>query len=276
MSRNRAFAFTWNNYDEAVVIARFESLQEKTKYLVFGREIGESGTPHLQGTIVFKNAMTLKAVIKKLPGCHVSVCRDVEASILYCKKDDADPYEYGEYAVVGEKLADARAARKAKNLLFAGGDLKALCDDGEFPFNQLATLKRCQQVYLAALPPYRHDIVRGVWFYGPPGTGKSHQARDEYPDAYIKSQNKWFDGYVGQEVILLDDLDSDVMGHYLKIWTDKYPCLGETKNGHVQLQHKVFVVTSNYSPEELFCKDPVMAQAVRRRCAVTHFNRPLC
>lgn len=28
---------------------------------------------------------------------------------------------------------------------------------------------------------------RGVWYWGVPGAGKSHQARNMYPDAFIKS-----------------------------------------------------------------------------------------
>lgn len=273
MSRARAFAFTWNNYDEAVVVGRFECLKEKIKYYVYGHEIGESGTPHLQGTVVFKNPMTLKAAIGKLPGCHVSICRDVDASVEYCKKDGLF-IEYGEYVSRATNAVAQSRAVAEKNAVLCRGNLSELSDQGFFPFNQLAVLKKCQMIYQANLPPYDHDDVRGEWYWGEPGTGKSRTAREENPDAYIKAQNKWFDGYVGQDVIILDDLDSETLGHYIKIWTDRYNFTGETKNGHVQLQHKKFIITSNYSPEDLF-KDAVMAQAIRRRCRVLHFNKPL-
>jgi hypothetical protein len=42
------------------------------------------------------------------------------------------------------------------------------------------------------------DNVRGIWYWGAPGTGKSREARAKYPDAYLKAQNKWWDGYTGQ------------------------------------------------------------------------------
>ena len=118
-----------------------------------------------------------------------------------------------------------------------------------------------------------HTDVKGTWIYGPPGTGKSHKARADYPDAYLKAQNKWWDGYTGQSAVILDDLDHDALGHHLKIWLDKYACTGEIKGSTVPLQHTAMIITSNYSIEDLF-KDPVMAAAIRRRCKVIHMDNP--
>jgi hypothetical protein len=99
-------------------------------------------------------------------------------------------------------------------------------------------------------------------------------AREQYPNPYLKAQNKWWDGYEGQEVALLEDLDTDCLGHYIKIWADRYACTGEVKGGTVPLQFKTFVITSNYTPEQLFIKDPTMAAAVRRRFTFTHLLDP--
>lgn len=50
---------------------------------------------------------------------------------------------------------------------------------------------------------------------------------------FLKSQNKWWDGYDGQAVALLDDYDGDwkAFGHLLKIWADQYVFPGEVKHG---------------------------------------------
>jgi hypothetical protein len=55
------------------------------------------------------------------------------------------------------------------------------------------------------------------------------------------------------------------MGHYLKRWADHYPCTGEIKGGTTGLNHKKIVITSNYTPEELWPTDPILAEALRRR-----------
>lgn len=72
--------------------------------------------------------------------------------------------------------------------------------------------------------------------------------------------SKWFDGYKGEKVIIIEDLDkytchANQLGHYLKIWGDKYRCSGEIKGGTVPLLHRVLIVTSNYQIKDLFAPD---------------------
>ncbi len=112
------------------------------------------------------------------------------------------------------------------------------------------------------------------------GTGVSQvqvnqrKAREDNPDAYLKSQNKWWDGYSDQKVVIWDDLDRGAigLGHHLKIWTDRYPCSGEIKGGTLKLQHETLIVTSNYNIDELWGDDLEMCKAIKRRFLVTHFT----
>ena len=73
------------------------------KYLVLGDEVGENGTPHVQGFVVFTRMWRFNRVKEALGGrCHLELARGTskEASD-YCKKD-------GKFTVYGECPQDTR------------------------------------------------------------------------------------------------------------------------------------------------------------------------
>lgn len=116
--------------------------------------------------------------------------------------------------------------------------------------------------------------VRGIWIYGPPRIGKSHFVRQQEKDLFIKSQNKWWDGYAFQKAVLIDDFDKQgiCLSHHLKIWSDRYACSGEVKGGHVPLNYDRFYITSNYSIDELYpvSEDTQLNLALKGRFKVIH------
>jgi Putative viral replication protein len=93
-SRSKSWCFTLNNYDDPAQ-ERVRALVPNTEFLIYGREVGETGTPHLQGFVRFKNRLRFNQVAALLPGCHLSVARDVYKASDYCRKD-GDFEEFGE------------------------------------------------------------------------------------------------------------------------------------------------------------------------------------
>lgn len=88
------WAFTLNNYTPDD-IDRLSSLDNnEVVYIVFGREIGESGTKHLQGHVYFRKRKRLTPARLILGQCHLTPARDVNASIEYCMKE-GDFVEFG-------------------------------------------------------------------------------------------------------------------------------------------------------------------------------------
>lgn len=93
MSRAKHWCFTLNNYN-AEDIQRIAVLEGEVLYLVYGKEVGESGTPHLQGFVSFHDRLRRSAVVEKLGQAHYTVARKIPESIAYCKKD-GDFVEFG-------------------------------------------------------------------------------------------------------------------------------------------------------------------------------------
>ena len=107
---SRSYAFTVNNYVEDELDTLRESLSsEKVKYAIFGYEVGESGTPHLQGFVSFKTPQGFKAA-KKVVGdrAHVEVAKASEQkNVQYCSKEGKTE-EFGEKSTNGGSRTDLR------------------------------------------------------------------------------------------------------------------------------------------------------------------------
>ena len=235
---------------------------EDVTYAVVGNETGEGGTPHIQGYVVFPKQLRLSAVKKLLPRAHLEIARGTpqEASD-YCKKE-GDFAEIGTFPVT---QADVQRQKWASLLEQAKKGLFEEMDPGSLICHYHA-LKRIRQDN----PDTPTDLPKpcGVWYVGPTGVGKSHLARINYPDFYDKPLNKWWDGYQGQDAILLDDVSIEHgtwLGHLLKRWSDKYCFPAEVKGTTICIRPKKIVVTSQSTIEEVFSQDPLLIDALQRR-----------
>lgn len=78
----RNWCFTLNNYtvEDIKVICGFDC-----KY-VFQEEIGDLGTKHLQGLLMFKSPRSFNSIKKLIPRAHWEPTKSKNASIRYCSK----------------------------------------------------------------------------------------------------------------------------------------------------------------------------------------------
>lgn len=154
-----------------------------------------------------------------------------------------------------KELMDTNShGRKYDNEKILKTPMKDLVDEGVINIKEVPAYLKGIQAYKLLEIPKTKAKCRGIWLTGDAGTGKSTWARalgNHLGGYYEKAQNKWWDGYDKEKVVIMDDLDTEALLHYLKIWADKFPCKGEVKGSTVWLHHDWFVVTSNFSIQEI-------------------------
>lgn len=271
MSQFRHWVFTINNPtdEDRLACETFSG-----RYIVWGEERGESGTLHYQGMCSYDHPQRFGRVQRDFPRAHIEVMRGSFAqAVAYCKKDGVYTEKGVPLQSQGKAGAEASAERwKRARKCAEEGKFDDIPDD--IYVRCFSSLKRMRTEKLQSAPVASSDETTGVLYWGPSGIGKSRTARQQYPNAYIKNCNKWWDGYDNQEVVIMDDLDPDLakaLAHHLKIWTDHYPFTAEVKGGSIFIRPKIFLITSQYSLDQLFLDNHTL-EAMKRRCRVVHFQ----
>lgn len=273
MSKFRNFVFTLNNYDGTEFLDEIEC-----RYVVAGREIGESGTPHLQGFISFTNRRAFTAVKKLIPRAHIEPAKTIRAAIDYCKKEDKNPYERGDPPMTKQEQGSAEK-RRWDDAFTAAKDGRFDDIDSDIRIRYYNTFKRIAHDYQPELPSM--DTIDGCffWYYGGSGTGKSSKARNDNPGYYLKRKNKWWDGYRPGQVVIIEEWgleDSKFLGDMLKEWCDHHSFAAEVKGGYTTLRPPKIIITSNYSMEQCFPDVQGHLMPLQRRIKAVHFNKLCC
>lgn len=252
MSKHRAYCFTLNNYTDDHVLA-LKALP--CRYIIFGKEKAPTtGTPHLQGYLYYENPVSFKAVAKLFPWCIYPAKGTADQNKVYCTKEDADFYERGVKPMSQEEKGQAQIDQwKNARAAALRGDFASIPDDlyirYQGSFKRMRLEDGPSPVNLETKQKY------GLWIWGPPRTGKSHKARTEYQPLYLKDINKWWDGYVPGQNVLIDEYEpshSVFMVPFLKKWVDKWTFSAEVKGGRIMIRPQLIIVTSNYSIEQCF------------------------
>lgn len=277
--RRRNFCWTLNNYTPEDMRA-LETI--KCRAIGYGEEVSKTGTPHLQGWIAFTNGKTLMSAIKALPdACHVEcMLGDCQHSVVYCSKLQCVYHTRGQVPQSRRKASQTNGKKGGEAEKRRWKDAFEAAQDGrldEVPcdirMRYYGTIKRIRADHLPT--PDEVSELTNVWIYGPSGTGKSRHVRDTYPDLYTKLNNKWWDGYAGQETVLIDDFDKyDIaLTGSLKRWCDHYPFPAELKGSVRSIRPKRIVITSNYHPRDIW-DDQQSLGPIMRRFKVVHMPHP--
>lgn len=264
--KSRSYCYTKNNYtpEEVEVIKKI-----KSTYHVIGFEIGESGTPHLQGYIHFENPRSFKAVKKDLCEAHIEgLISTPEKASDYCKKPETkdpsyDPniWEEGELPKQG-KRTDVEIVREEIN---NGNGMRGVVRVA----TNLQQIKMAEAI-LKYEEPQRNWKPHVTWCFGATATGKSKYAHEVFSglDFFRKTSNqgKWWDGYDAHQNVIIDDIDSKTMPYKCLLdLLDRYACVIECKGGTRQFLAKNIIVTTSRHPGDMFRGEDQYGRELLRR-----------
>lgn len=225
---------------------------------------GLQGTLHWQLFAAFEKKVRLSTVKSIIGNGHWEPSRSEAAEEYVWKEDTAVA---GTRFELGKKKPNRNTEEfwesvwdnaKTSQLTSIPPDVRVRC---------YKTLKQIEKDYMKPQGMERKVVV----LYGPTGSGKSHRAWEHCGlDAYPKSSTTiYWDGYQGQENVVMDEFRGKIGIEHLLTWFDKYPVCVQSKFGGCVLNAKKIFVTSNIHPNEWFPDlDEVTKQALLRRLTV--------
>lgn len=249
----------------------WDTLKEGVAYLRGQREIGHDTNYHHWQLLVALTKKGSLSAIKKIFGdsCHAELTRSEAAYEYVWKEDtrvDGTQFEIGKRPLKRNEKRDWAAIWSAAK----SGSIEEI--DPSVLVCHYTAIRKISYDFAKPISIERRIVV----YWGDTGAGKSRRAWEEAGlDAYPKDpRTKFWDGYRGQEHVVIDEFRGDIdIAHILR-WTDRYPVIVEVKGSAVVLKAHTIWITSNLSPSSWYptLDDATEAALQRRLSSVEHFT----
>lgn len=297
--RTRAW-FGTLNYKLDISPERLALMQHRLKkipcqYIMGQTEMGSAGTqPHFQFFVTFVNPRTRGGVLRLFAPSkpHMEVCRGTtEDNVKYCSKTETRATGRHKFQwEVGTRPMQGNRVDLVQVMTYAI-DHSLLEIWAQFPVAMVryhrgvAEFKRSQLRAQRVKP--RVKVLFGVT-----GSGKSHLAamtasgsvdgntlgtEDYFSMMMPTGGAAWFDGYHGQNHVVLEDFGIEAVDYrlFLRI-LDRWPIRVQVKGGSVEFAPTLIIITSNHHPRDWFPKDVIAdtwedGPLFRRIDEITHF-----
>ncbi len=242
---------------------------DQIRYICWGTEIcPTTNKKHYQGWIQINYKARLGGIKKVCQSkkIHIESCRGTEEqNDKYCQKDNL--YEkIGEYMVQGQRT-DLEGLKK---IIDEGGTFKEIADAN---FQSFIQYNRGFQVYKNIVDKSRRKcfrMVKTIHIHGKTNTGKTRKAMSYSDDTYKIQGNalQWWDGYDGEETLVIDEYDNQIPITELLGILDGYQLRLPIKGSFTYANWKTIIITSNY--KKLHAKAKKMHRhALKRRITET-------
>lgn len=273
--QSKRWCFTINNPGDFRPNWRVEEM----KYMVWQREVGENGTPHIQGYVRFVNKKRLNGV-KQAIGCneaHLECANGSEEENRgYCTKEESrmagtQPTEHGEYNAEEGKQGKRSDLEAIAAMCKAGASLAEIADAHPGDMIRYHSGIAATRELLAPKPPVQREVqVLVLW--GPTGTGKTHRVlTDESLQGKIfkcKAGRDPFGQYNNEEVLFLEEFRwQDWTIQTLNDLLDKWICPLDCRYRNKYAYWTKVIICSNDNPTSWFITEPnqALVDSLRRR-----------
>ncbi len=275
MTNSRSWCLTVFQYEEASSwLTEDDVTPDLLRYAIWQEEDSpDTGRRHLQAYCEFHRPVRRNRAQQLLHAdrSHIEVRRATrEQAKAYCCKEDTrhqGPYEVGNWSRDQGHRSDL------------SGFISILQDTGlaeAIDSNPSVYVKYHRGLHslLQQQVPLRVDPPTVIVLWGSTGVGKTRHVYDHHPtgDVYTKMpQNKWWDGYTGQPVVLIDDFDGKSIDYTTMLrLLDRHPCLVEVKGGTVNMNSSTVFITSNIEPKYWYDDRDELTALMRRITQVIH------
>lgn len=244
--QGRRFVFTWNNPDG---VPTRDTFGPYCTYLIYGHEVGDSGTFHLQGYVEFSRPTRPSVLFEAIPEAHWENARGtVKQCVDYCRKEH-NWEEEGESSGGQGSRSDVN---EVVALVRQRASIRAIAEAAPATF-----MRMHKGIYalMDVMSNPRTEYPEITVICGPTGTGKSRLARQMAPNAYWIFSHQWWDGYdPNSHVDVVWDEFYGISCPYVKLLRilDSTPCRLERKGSTLELNFRRIIITSNQHPADWY------------------------
>jgi len=303
---------TWKQQDGKPDPSRLIQMRAELKglcLLVFQTEEGRTTKyPHYQFVVGFNtpvdfawwrnnviNGLDVRVWLRGIP------TKDLVKVVRYCSKEDTripgPTCDLGKDEILKPKRGNQQGKRTdiADCVRYFKEEFKGNMDD--VPLEHIETYikfpkyfdKICVKKQLQEEVPFKHAVC----LYGKTGHGKTYRARKMAKQLVIEGkanavyekdgQTKWWDGYDGQEVVIVNDFrpnnkDPEILAMWLNILDPKIAWQVQVKGSMTVVRARYFIFTSPSDPSGWFahtCEvDDPAQQLLRRMNTIMHCDKP--
>ncbi len=259
--RVRNFVFTLNNHtaaERALLQASVTGQEPYASFIVWNHELAPTtGTPHLQGYIELFKQLRLNTLKRKfgIHRIHLEERRgSQQQAITYSTKLDSRDHAYAGPVQFGRRKRLNARLGSAIDQVMAKTPMREVASN--HPETFVRSFRDLQALAASIVTP-RNWAMEIEIYVGPTGSGKSFHAYARFPEAYTvewpeKRGVWWWNGYDGQNEIILDEFRCQVPYSKILRLFDRYGFKVQTKGGVHDFVSKKIIITTNIHPNNWY------------------------